>query len=90
MRNTEANRLARNKIAEIAEEKGIESCEIKLPGCMVTFGLAPCHRHKRAWYSGDVELLSDYNQWVGGCTWCHNIIEDDKELTEKTFKRLRS
>lgn len=56
---------------------------------MGTFGIAPAHRHKRGWYSGDVKLLSDFNQWVAACQHCHNIIEDSRELTEETFLRLR-
>lgn len=85
----EANREARKRIAEIAREKQIFSCEIMGKGCMGMLYVAPAHRHKRAWYKGDVELLSDYKQWVGACSNCHNEIENDPELTKQEFLRLR-
>lgn len=84
-----ANREARQKIAEIAEEKGLNYCEIQLEGCKKTWTLAPAHREKRAFYKGDVELLADYNQWVSACVRCHDRIEHDKELTEEVFNELR-
>lgn len=84
-----ANIEARNRIAEIAGEKGLNYCEIGLEGCTENWPLAPAHRHKRSWYKGNVELLSDYNQWVSACVGCHNKIENDSKLTEETFKKLR-
>ena len=82
----EANREARKKIAEIAEEKGLNYCELHMQGCLGRLFLAPAHRHKRAWYKGDVELLSDINQWVSACQVCHDTIEHNAELTEEMFK----
>jgi len=84
-----ANIAARKKIAEISEEFNLTECEIDLPGCTKTFGLAPAHKHKRAWYGDSVEKLSDYNEWVAACQHCHSLIEHDKDLTEETFKSLR-
>ena len=75
-------------IAQIAEEKGLDSCEIKLKGCMGTFGVAPAHRKKRVNYSS-AEELADENEWVVACQHCHQIIEDSRELTEETFNQLR-
>ena len=89
MNRTEANKEARRRIAEIAEEKNITTCEIQLPGCMRTFGIAPAHRHKRDWYKGDVLLLSLFSQWVAACQPCHDKIEQSRELTEKVFLKLR-
>lgn len=88
-KRTEANKKARRLIAEKCEELGLERCEIRFPGCMDTFGVAPAHRHKRDWYSGNVEKLADYNEWVCACQFCHDRIEVSRELTEETFKRLR-
>ena len=85
----EANIEARKRIAEIAEEKGLDYCEIGLEGCLNFAFLAPAHKHKRAWYKGDVELLADYNEWVCACVSCHNLIEHNQELTDKIFKKLR-
>lgn len=85
----EANREARQLIAQIAEEKGLNYCELKLDGICQNWPLAPAHRHKRAWYQGDVALLSDYNQWLAACQACHNFIEHKAIFTEKLFIQLR-
>lgn len=84
-----ANLEARKKIATLAEELGLNYCEIGLQGYLVTSFLAPAHRHKRAWYYGDIELLADYEQWIAACQNCHTKIEVDKELTERFFNKLR-
>lgn len=84
-----ANIEARKKIALICEEENLTTCEICLPGCMGTFGVAPAHKHKRVYYNGDIDMLSDINEWVVACQYCHTIIEDDKELTKQIFDELR-
>lgn len=84
-----ANIESRKKIAEICEEKQLNRCELNFIGCMQTWPLAPAHRHKRAWYKGDVELLADFNQWVVACVVCHDTIEHDGMLTEELFNKLR-
>jgi len=86
----QANIEARKRIAEISEEKGLNYCEINLEGCLGGMYLAPAHRRKRSFYRGDVELLSDYNEWVCACVSCHNLIEHNQELTDKIFKKCRS
>jgi len=83
------NREARKIIANIAESKNLNRCEINLDGCTKYIFLAPAHRHKRIWYKGDLKLLSDFNQWVCACTNCHQKIEYDGELTKTVFKKLR-
>lgn len=83
------NIKARKEISRICEELGWETCEIMLPGCMRTFGVAPAHRHKRIWYKGDWVLLANPKQWIIGCQNCHDKIEDNKKLTEEVFMRLR-
>lgn len=84
-----ANREARKRIAEIAEEKGLNYCEVQLEGCLGGMYLAPAHLHKRAWYKGDVDLLSDYCQWVAACQNCHARMEFDEKLTNIVFEELR-
>lgn len=84
-----ANTQARKLITEQCEELNLNYCEIALPNCLRTWPLAPAHRHKRAWYKGDVGKLSDYNEWVVACINCHNQIEHDAQLTEEVFNRLR-
>ena len=88
----QANSKARKIIGEKCEELGLNYCEIafnKDVTCLRSWPLAPAHKHKRAWYKGDVELLSDYNEWVVACQNCHNHMEHNEELTLKVFKRLR-
>lgn len=84
-----ANTEARQLIAEQAQAINLNYCELNLGGCLYNFPLAPAHRHKRAWYKGDVDKLSDYKQWIAACQNCHDRIEHDAELTEKMFMRLR-
>lgn len=83
------NREARTMIADIAENMGLNYCEIGLPGCLMSFFLAPAHRHKRSWYRGDSALLAAYGEWISACQNCHDRIEHNKELTESIFERLR-
>ena len=86
---TEANTKANRKLKKMFYDKGITSCELRLSGCMGGYFLSYAHRHKRLWYRGQLELLSDYNQVLLACQSCHDKIEDNKDLTESEFKRLR-
>lgn len=81
--NLEANKRLKKLFS------GVTRCEIGLEGCLVSWPLQACHRHKRLWYKGDVDKLSDYKQVVIGCQNCHQQIEHDKELTESVFLELR-
>ena len=82
---------ANKEIKRICDEKGIHSCEIKLNGnCWGSSEIHPAHKHKRIWYRSCPELLSDFNQWILACPYCHEKLEYDKKLTLETFKRLRS
>lgn len=84
-----ANIKARKMIAIKCESIDLNFCEIQLGGCLGGIYLAPAHRHKRAWYQGDADLLAEFKQWVCACQICHNQIEFDNELTEEVFDRLR-
>jgi len=81
--NLEANKILREKLADITY------CEVKLDECLGSMYLTNAHRHKRSWYQGDVELLSEYTQVIRACVNCHNEIEHDEAFTEETFKELR-
>ena len=83
------NALARKKIAEIAEERDIDKCEIGFDGCSEHYTLAPAHRHPREWYRADVDKLSDYNEWICCCVSCHNKLDNDNNLKEIIFRELR-
>jgi len=77
------------KLKRLYEDKGITTCEIRLPGCENNWALGFAHRHKRRWYLGKEKLLSDFNQTVLACVMCHDKIEYNRELTEEVFNRLR-
>ena len=79
--------LKANKI--IREQEKPEYCEVSLPDCARGLFLTIAHRHKRAWYKGDSELLSDKNQWIVACVNCHDKIEHNQKLTEEVFNYLR-
>ena len=90
--NIEANQ----KIAEMWEEKGIDSCEIgRIPFprtriCLGKFALQNVHRHKRVWYRKFPDLLHAFKQVLRGCQNCHDLVEDNEELREKAFRWLRA
>lgn len=79
----------RKKLKIEFEEKGIIYCELQFKGCWRTNALTFAHRHKRIFYRSQPELLGDFNQVILACTHCHDIIENDKKLTEEVFKQLR-
>lgn len=82
--NMKANKILKDVLL------GINSCEIQLnEDCLGSFTLQNVHRHKRDWYKGNVELLSDKKQVAKGCTNCHEAIEHDADLTEEIFMQLR-
>ena len=80
---------ARKKLKVIYEKKGIMTCEIKLKGCWVNNGLSFAHRQKRIEYYSCPEKLGTFKETLLACPVCHDIIEKNKELTEKLFKKLR-
>lgn len=84
-----ANKIARDKIAEIAEEMNLRHCELQFTGCKKTMFLAPAHKHKRIWYKGNAELLADPQEWICACVVCHDVIEKNPDLTEDVFDKLR-
>jgi hypothetical protein len=88
-RVSEINHMARQKIAEIAEERGIDHCELNFDGCQEYYTLAPAHKNRREWYRGNVDLLSDYNQWICACQPCHERIDSDENLKDEIFNKLR-
>src|SRR3990167_4219525 len=59
--NLEANKILREKLGHITY------CEMKLKGCLGSCPLQFAHRHKRTWYRGDVDKLSNTKQVVVAC-----------------------
>jgi hypothetical protein len=88
-----ANQIARRRIAEIAQEKCLDYCEVGFVGCMNTIGLAPAHHRPRSWYKGDVDKLSDYKYWLSCCMACHTRLDSRSQTTQEEsdeiFKELR-
>lgn len=89
---TEMNRQARAIIARDAENGIITSCELRFPGCMGTFGIAPAHKRPRIFYR-TVEELSDFKNYVWACVHCHQILDDrtktSREQNDELFAQLR-
>ena len=83
--NIEANK----KLKQIYAEKGIKECEIKLENCLRNWTLGFAHKYRRFWYYNHTGLDS-YSETLIACTNCHQKIDTDKELLNKTFKRLRN
>jgi hypothetical protein len=85
----QANREARQRIAEIAEEKCLDYCEVGFKDiCMGTMGLAPAHRRPRSYYLGDADKLSDYNEWLSCCMACHTRLDSRSQTTQEESDRI--
>lgn len=82
-----ANLKANKRLREVLSD--INYCELGLKDCLGGMYLTNAHRHKRAWYKGDVELLSDKIQVVKACVNCHETIEHNSVLTAEIFISLR-
>lgn len=84
-RNLEANK----KLKKMFEDLDVRWCEVSLENCLFSFYLQFAHRHKRIDYRQYPEYLYHHNQVVLACQSCHSKIENNRELTEKVFQRLR-
>lgn len=88
-----ANRFAREKIAEISEENGLDYCEVQISPACYGEAHAPAHRHERVWYRKSPDLLWDIRQWLACCTNCHTALDDrsltTEEESEAIFLRIR-
>lgn len=70
--------------------RGITSCEAILDGdCAGRLYTHFAHRHQRWWYIRRPHLLGKINQVILACDPCHGKMDHNKELLEKTFRRLR-
>lgn len=85
MNRTLLNKKSNALLKKRFEEMGITSCEI----CNTNDYLSWAHRKKRRFYNS-VEELSDFNEVLLLCVWCHTKLEFDKELTEHWFSKLRN
>lgn len=79
------NIQANAKLKSLFVDREITRCEL----CQSPFMLSWHHRHKRLWYRGKPELLSEFNQVVLLCAKCHDEAERDKEHTKDIFMKLR-
>ena len=83
------NMAANKKLYKIYAEKGIDSCEAKLDGCMGSFSLSFHHRKKRVEYYKCPEKLAWLSETIRVCPACHELLERDSALSDNTFKKLR-
>ena len=89
-KRTGLNQKANRQLKSLYIKNDVTRCEIGLPGCFSYTFLQFVHRHKRRWYYDKPdELLWAWEQTLLGCQSCHNLIEYDSKLTEKTFLKLR-
>ena len=65
-----------------------QRCEMMLLGCLGGMYLTIAHRHKRSHYK-TAEELADPKQFVIACVHCHELQENNKELTEQIFNKIR-
>ena len=84
------NIVANKKLYKIYGEKEIDYCEAKLEGCKGTiFGLTFHHKRKRYEYYNCIEKLAWFSETIRLCPACHERLERDKALSDKTFVELR-
>lgn len=86
--NLEANKKLKGVLTATTCEIGALNWP-EFTECKGPLFLQNVHKHKRSYYKGNADLLSDINEVVRGCTCCHNRIEHDRELTLKVFQALR-
>jgi hypothetical protein len=88
-----ANLEANHRLKKTYKEKGIESCEIRFPGCLGNYMLSFAHKESREAYRGNLELLGAFEETLLACQSCHNRLDDrsrtTKEESLKIFKQKR-
>lgn len=74
------------ELAEYWKQRPITYCEIRLPGCFGTYGLAPAHSRKRR----EIETKEQYFEVIAACTFCHNFLDQQMshEQMERTVKEV--
>ncbi len=79
----------RQQLKKKFERMGVMACEVKLNGCKGQYWLTWAHRHKRVWYYDKPGMLEDYLQVCLACISCHMKMEQNRQLTESVFMRIR-
>lgn len=89
-KRSKLNAIANKKLKRLYFDKDITFCELGFNNCTNNIYLGFAHRHKRVWYYSQPDsYLWSFNQTILCCTNCHQRIEYDSELSEKTFIKLR-
>lgn len=85
-RSTERRRWDKELKEWWKNEVGIFVCELRYAGCMNDFGFALCHSKRRRF----IKTREDYFEVVGGCVFCHNILDTQfsHDLTEQIVKHI--
>lgn len=70
------------ELSQYWQKRGvIEFCEVRFPGCVGTYGLAPAHSKDR----GDIHDKETFFEVVAACSECHFHL--DREMSKE--ERLR-
>lgn len=75
------------ELSEYWQAKGtIDYCELRLPGCVGTFGLAPAHSLDRRY----IHTREQYFEVLALCQKCHWIVDREmpKDERERLFKEV--
>jgi hypothetical protein len=90
------NKRANKRLALAWIEHDIHFCEVcpilHEMGLLEWKCLQACsnaHRHGRVWYRSKPELLGDISQVVRACMKAHEFIDNNTEVREQVFIRLR-
>ena len=89
-KKTKAWDSARADLKKVYFNRGITSCELRfvgngVVGCSGGMFLGCAHRYKRR----DPKCEHTFEQTILCCTNCHQVIEYNRELSERCFEYLR-
>lgn len=80
-----ANQMANQKIKQFCTDHNIQGCEVKLPGCTNIF-IFPAHLYSRHYLRSSPDLLSNPDQYVMACEYCHRQLDDNMTQEEKQIE----
>ncbi len=81
-------RAGNKKIDKMFMDNGEFYCLVNLPGCNAV-PITRAHRHKVRFYNTQLDKFHARDQVIPACLPCHMKIEQDAELTEKIFMKVR-
>jgi len=81
-------RAGNKKIDKMFFDNDERYCLVKLPGCTLS-PITRAHRHKVSFYNTQLDKFHAKDQVLPACLSCHMKIEQDANLTEKIFMKVR-